>query len=295
MEYHKPVLLSESVDFLLTKPDGIYVDCTFGGGGHSKEILSKLSDSGRLIAFDRDPDAEQNKIDDARFELVRQDFRYIKNQLRFIGIEKVDGIFADLGVSSHQFDKAERGFSTRYDGVLDMRMNPDQTLTAKLLIENSSEQELTTILRDFGDVRNPHKASRVMKSIELKTTKELVEILKPLTIAKFENKFLAQVFQALRIVVNDEMEGLKELLNDSKDLLEVKGRMVVLSYHSLEDRLVKRYFKTGLFSGEPEKDLYGNFYTPYSPLYSKVITPSKEEIQQNSRARSAKLRIGIKN
>lgn len=296
--YHNPVLLAESVSALITNPNGVYVDCTFGGGGHSQEILNQLTPDGRLIAFDQDVDAKNNAIDDPRFQLVMQNFRYIKNNLRYLNIKKVDGVLADLGVSSHQFDTPERGFSTRFDGDLDMRMNQSSQLTAMKILNEFEEEKIADIFYQYGELRG---ARRMAKEIVLershnriKTIEDLKRIFHYLPKNK-ENKIFAQLFQALRIEVNDEMAALKELLVQTSELMDTDGRLVVISYHSLEDRLVKRYMRTGMFEGEPERDMYGNWEAPFKPLQSKVIVPSDEEIQENSRARSAKMRVAVKN
>lgn len=296
--YHNPVLLAESVSALITNPNGVYVDCTFGGGGHSQEILNQLTPDGRLIAFDQDVDAKNNAIDDPRFQLVMQNFRYIKNNLRYLNIKKVDGVLADLGVSSHQFDTPERGFSTRFDGDLDMRMNQSSQLTAMKILNEFEEEKIADIFYQYGELRG---ARRMAKEIVLershnriKTIEDLKRIFHYLPKNK-ENKIFAQLFQALRIEVNDEMAALKELLVQTSELMDTDGRLVVISYHSLEDRLVKRYMRTGMFEGEPERDMYGNWEAPFKPLQSKVIVPSDEEIEENSRARSAKMRVAVKN
>ncbi|MFA7446932.1 MAG: 16S rRNA (cytosine(1402)-N(4))-methyltransferase RsmH [Weeksellaceae bacterium] len=296
--YHNPVLLAESVSALITNPNGVYVDCTFGGGGHSQEILNQLTPDGRLIAFDQDVDAKNNAIDDPRFQLVMQNFRYIKNNLRYLNIKKVDGILADLGVSSHQFDTPERGFSTRFDGDLDMRMNQSSKLTAMKILNEFDEEKIADIFYQYGELRG---ARRMAKEIveersnnRIKTIEDLKRVFHYLPKNK-ENKIYAQLFQALRIEVNDEMAALKELLVQTSELMDTDGRLVVISYHSLEDRLVKRYMRTGMFEGEPERDMYGNWEAPFKPLQSKVIVPSDEEIEENSRARSAKMRVAVKN
>lgn len=296
--YHNPVLLAESVSALITNPNGVYVDCTFGGGGHSQEILNQLTPDGRLIAFDQDVDAKNNAIGDPRFQLVMQNFRYIKNNLRYLNIKKVDGILADLGVSSHQFDTPERGFSTRFDGDLDMRMNQSSKLTAMKILNEFDEEKIADIFYQYGELRG---ARRMAKEIveersnnRIKTIEDLKRVFHYLPKNK-ENKIYAQLFQALRIEVNDEMAALKELLVQTSELMDTDGRLVVISYHSLEDRLVKRYMRTGMFEGEPERDMYGNWEAPFKPLQSKVIVPSDEEIEENSRARSAKMRVAVKN
>lgn len=298
MEYHNPVLLKESVDALVVNPDGVYVDCTFGGGGHSREILSRLSEKGRLISFDQDEDAENNIIHDNRFQLVMQNFRFLKNNLRYLGIKNVAGVLADLGVSSHQFDTPERGFSIRFDGDLDMRMNQRQKITAAKILNEYEESALADVFYNYGELRTSRRMAREVVAEREKQPFRTIEQLKQLFsyIPKNkENKFLAQVFQSLRIEVNDEMAALRELLMQCGEIIEPDGKMVMISYHSLEDRLVKRYMKTGMFEGEPERDIFGNWEAPFSPVQSKVIVPSEEEIESNPRARSAKMRVAIKN
>lgn len=297
MEYHNPVLLHESIDGLNIKSDGIYVDVTFGGGGHSREILNRLGENGRLFAFDQDEDAQKNAIDDGRFVLVPENFRYIKRFLRFYGVRKVDGVLADLGVSSHQFDEAERGFSTRFDAQLDMRMNQNDAVSAYKIVNSYSEEKLSDILFQYGELRNSRAiASRIVAARaeqKIKTSFELKEVLKQFLPKAKEHKILAQIFQAIRIEVNEELEVLKEFLLQIPELLNDEGRLSVISYHSLEDRLVKRFIQNGLFQGEPEKDFYGNFEVPLKKV-GKMIIPTKEEIKTNNRARSAKLRIAVK-
>ncbi|MCO7186521.1 16S rRNA (cytosine(1402)-N(4))-methyltransferase RsmH [Tenacibaculum sp. XPcli2-G] len=294
MSYHNPVLLKESVDALSIKEDGVYVDVTFGGGGHSREILSRLGEKGKLFAFDQDPDAQQNKIDDPRFVLIGENFRFISRFLRFYGVRKVDGVLADLGVSSHQFDEAERGFSTRFDADLDMRMDQKSELSGKKIINTYSEEDLADVLFLYGELRNARTLAKTIVEArvdrEIKTSFELKEVLQKFLPKAKEHKILAQIFQAIRIEVNQELEVLKEFLQQIPDLLNEEGRLSVISYHSLEDRLVKRFIRTGLFSGEPEKDFYGNTSEPLKKV-GKMIVPTKEEIKENNRARSAKLRI----
>ncbi len=288
--YHDPVLLKESVDALNIKPNGVYVDVTFGGGGHSKEILKRL-DKGKLIAFDQDPEAKQNAIADNRFTLIEQNFRYIKNWLRLMGIEKVDGILADLGVSSHQFDSTTRGFSIRFDAKLDMRMDMKRTLTAAQIVNDYEDPKLMSLLRMYGEVDN---AKSIVRSIAnarpIETSEELKSALQRHLQRGKEHKLLAQVFQALRIEVNGELDALKEFLIQSIEMLEPEGRLSVISYHSLEDRLVKDFMKTGNFEGAPQKDFFGNLIRPLRPLHTKPIVPNEEETNRNNRARSAKLR-----
>ena len=294
MEYHNPVLLKESVDGLNIKPDGIYVDVTFGGGGHSREILSRLNEHGKLFAFDQDEDAQRNVIDDPRFTLIPQNFRFIKRYLRFYGIKKVDGILADLGVSSHQFDEAERGFSTRFDADLDMRMNQSGALSAFEVINKYDEEKLANVLFNYSELRNAKDIARriVEKRSEekIKTSFQLKEVLAAFVPKSQEHKVLAQIFQGIRIEVNQEIEALKEFLLQVPELLNEGGRLSVLSYHSLEDRLVKRFIRSGLFEGEPVKDYYGNVTVPLKKV-GQMVVPSFQEIKKNSRARSAKLRI----
>lgn len=298
LTYHNPVLLQESVDALVINPSGVYVDCTFGGGGHSREILSRLDANGRLFAFDQDEDAKQNRIEDDRFELIDQNFRYLKNNLRFRGVKQVDGILADLGVSSHQFDTPERGFSTRFDGELDMRMNINSPLSAKSIVNEYEEEQLADIFYNYGELKGSRRlASEIVKARNnqsIENIEQLKQIFSFIPKNK-ENKFFAQVFQALRIEVNDEMAALREMLLQSGEIVRPEGRLVVISYHSLEDRLVKRYMRNGMFEGEPERDMFGNWSAPFKPLQSKVIVPSEKEIEINSRARSAKMRIAVKN
>ncbi len=294
VDYHIPVLLNESIEGLAIIPGGVYVDVTFGGGGHSRKILEKLG-GGRLIAFDQDSDAVKNIIQDERFVFVHNNFKYIKNFVRFHGYEKVDGILADLGVSSHDFDVPERGFSFRYNGLLDMRMNQTGSLTAEEVINDYSEEDLIRIFREYGELDNSKKiVSLIMLSRQakrIKTTLQLSEILTPVIPSKFANKYLAKIFQSLRIEVNKELETLKIFLEDSADLLKPGGRLVVLSYHSLEDRLVKNFFQKGDFYGEGEQDFYGNKILKFKPVGKKLLVPDDKEISINPRARSAKLRI----
>lgn len=295
--YHNPVLLKQSVDDLVTNPDGIYVDCTFGGGGHSREILSRLSDKGRLFSFDQDLDALKNTIDDPRFTLINQNFRFLENSLLIYGVSQVDGILADLGVSSHQFDEAERGFSTRSNAPLDMRMNIMQGLDAKRVINDYEEEQLADIFYYYGELREARKLARDIvhhrKTKSIETTEDLKKLFSYLPPHKV-NKFYAQLFQAIRIEVNQELEVLKEMLVQAYNVLKQEGRLVVISYHSLEDRLVKRFLKNGMFEGEPERDIYGNYKKAFELVKSKAIIPDEKEIEENSRARSAKMRTGIK-
>ena len=294
MEYHNPVLLKESIDGLNIKPDGVYVDVTFGGGGHSREILNRLSENGKLFAFDQDEDAQRNIIDDDRFTLIPQNFRFIKRYLRFYGVKKVDGVLADLGVSSHQFDEAERGFSTRFDAELDMRMNQEGELSAYQVVNFYEEDKLADVLFQYGELRNARLiAKKIVETRSeklIKTSFQLKEVLNEFVPKAVEHKILAQIFQAIRIEVNQEIEVLKESLLQIPEVLNDKGRLSVISYHSLEDRLVKRFIRNGLFEGEPEKDFYGNISVPMKKV-GKMIIPSNQEIKENNRARSAKLRI----
>lgn len=296
--YHIPVLLHESVNGLSIKGNGTYVDVTFGGGGHSKEILRHLNSDGHLFSFDQDADAEKNIIPDSRFTFVRSNFRYLKNFLKYYQVEKVDGILADLGVSSHHFDEEERGFSFHANSALDMRMNTRAGKTAADIINTYDEEQLADVFYLYGELKNSRKLAsalvkaRVNRSIQ--TIPEFLEVIKPFFGKEREKKELAKVFQALRIEVNDEMEALKEMLQASIDVLTPGGRLVVITYHSLEDRLVKNIIKTGNFQGKAEKDFYGNLITPFSTINNKVITASDEEIANNPRSRSAKLRIAEK-
>ena len=297
MEYHNPVLLKETVDGLNIKPDGVYVDVTFGGGGHSKESLSRLNANGKLFGFDQDEDAWENALPDERFTLIQENFRYIKRFLRFHGIKEVDGILADLGVSSHQFDVPERGFSTRFDADLDMRMSKKNDLDAHKIINEYDDVNLKRVFLDYGELKiAPALARTIIEAREIKsidTTDELKLVLQRFLPEQFKNKVLAQIYQAIRIEVNQEMDVLKEFLEQSLDILKPEGRLSVISYHSLEDRLVKRFMKNGMFEGEPEKDFFGNFSVPFK-LIGKLIVPTEEEIKINNRARSAKLRIAEK-
>jgi S-adenosyl-methyltransferase mraW len=295
--YHKPVLLAESVDALVNNPDGVYVDVTFGGGGHSHEILSRLSEKGRLFSFDQDSDALNNAIEDSRFTLINQNFRFLENSLLMYGVAQVDGVLGDLGVSSHQFDKAERGFSIRSDAPLDMRMNKMQDIDAYKVVNEYDEEALADIFYYYGELREARKLAREIvnkrKSTDIRTTEDLKKVFSYVPAHK-SNKFFAQVFQAIRIEVNQELEALKEMLVQSSNVLKKDGRLVIISYHSLEDRLVKKFLKNGMFEGEPERDVYGNYQKVFELPYRKAIVPTEEEIEDNSRARSAKMRVGIK-
>ncbi|MDP2089027.1 MAG: 16S rRNA (cytosine(1402)-N(4))-methyltransferase RsmH [Flavobacteriaceae bacterium] len=294
MSYHNPVLLKECIEGLNIKPDGVYVDVTFGGGGHSRVILEQLNDKGKLYAFDQDEDAQKNVLNDERFVLIPQNFKFLKRHLKFHGVKKVDGILADLGVSSHQFDVAERGFSTRFEGRLDMRMNTSESLSAYEIINNYSEEQISSLLFQYGELNNARAmakkivADRTAQKIE--TSIQLKQVLASFLPQGREHKVIAQVFQAIRIEVNKEIEALKDFLIQVPEVLNKDGRLCVISYHSLEDRLVKRFIRDGLFEGQPEKDFYGNFSVPLKKA-GNMITPSKEEIKINNRARSAKLRI----
>ncbi len=298
MGYHLPVMLNECIEGLNIRPDGTYVDATFGGGGHSRAILSHLGEGGRLIAFDQDADALENALDDSRFTLLNENFRHMKSFLRLHGVRSVDGVLADLGVSSHQFDVAERGFSTRLNGELDLRMDRRHEMTARDLVNSASEEELTRILRLYGELPNAYQMAkaicRARMEKEIVTTFDLRDAVSRHLPRGMENKYLAMLFQALRIEVNGELEALKEMLQQSVDVLVPGGRLVVMSYHSLEDRLVKNFFKAGNFEGEVNKDFYGNPIVPLKPVVRKAVTASEEELQVNSRARSAKLRVAEK-
>lgn len=292
--YHQPVLLQEAVESLHLKPDGVYVDVTFGGGGHSRAILKRLGAAGKLVAFEQDEDALAHTIDDARFQLIPQNFRYLRQFLKFYTISKVDGILADLGVSSHQFDTAARGFSTRFDADLDMRMNQNETLSAYQIVNTYTQEALAKVLFQYGELRQANTMAQAILQARaeapVKTTGQLRAILTPLLPKRKENKILAQVYQALRIEVNQEIEALKEFLLQAPEVLVKGGRLSIISYHSLEDRLAKRFIRAGLFEGEPEKDFYGNLTVPLKKI-GKLVVPTAEEIAQNPRARSAKLRV----
>src|SRR5579863_4244261 len=296
--YHTPVMLDECIDGLNICPDGTYVDVTFGGGGHSRAIMARLGKNGRLLGFDQDADAQQNIIDDDRFEFIDQNFRYLKNFCRLHNAIPVNGILADLGVSSYQFDQAERGFSIRFDAELDMRMNQSGSLTAKEVINTYSEADLHRIFGIYGEIQNAKSLAKTIVTARLNTKINTVADLKNVIVGLIprgkENKYLAQVFQALRIEVNQELEALKDFLIQSAEVLVSGGRLVVMSYHSLEDRLVKNFIAKGKFSGEVEKDFYGNDQKPFDAVSRGAITASEEEIKQNNRARSAKLRIAVK-
>jgi 16S rRNA (cytosine1402-N4)-methyltransferase len=298
MTYHETVLLKESIDGLDIKSGGIYVDVTFGGGGHSKEILKKIGD-GKLIAFDQDEDALENTIDDKRFTLINANFRFLKNFLMFHKVLAVDGIIADLGISSHQIDDPERGFSTRFNSELDLRMDRKSELTAKHILAEYPVEKLSKVFHDYGELKQSYQIANTIvaerKSKEIKSVDELKTVIEKFAERGKENKFYAQIFQALRIEINGEMEALKELLIQSNEVLNKGGRLVVIAYHSLEDRLVKNYMKSGNFEGTIEKDFYGNVQSPMKMVTRKPIVPSEEEIEKNKRARSGKLRIAVKN
>lgn len=296
--YHVPVLLQECLEGLAIQPEGVYVDVTFGGGGHSRALLDQLGPSGKLLAFDQDPDALKNRLEDSRFSLIHQNFRFLKNNLRFAGYPKVDGILADLGISSHQIDDASRGFSTRFDAELDMRMGQAGEWDAKKVINTYSEQELHRILGMYGELTNARTLAKALVTArlnkEIQTIEQLKEVVLPYAPKRREHKYLAQIFQALRIEVNQEMEALEAFLLQTADVLKPGGRLVVISYHSLEDRLVKRFMQTGKLSGAVEKDFYGNEIKPFQTINRKIITAGEEEVKRNPRARSAKLRIAEK-
>ncbi|MDR2858825.1 MAG: 16S rRNA (cytosine(1402)-N(4))-methyltransferase RsmH [Mediterranea sp.] len=296
--YHVPVLLKESVDGLNIRPSGIYVDVTFGGGGHSQEILLRLGEKGKLLGFDQDGDAEQNIPNDSRFTFVRSNFRYLRNFLRYHHIKKVDGILADLGVSSHHFDDKERGFSFRFEGDLDMRMNKRTGITAADVVNNYEEERLANVFFMYGELRNSRKLASTIcvarNKRKIGTIADFLETIKPLFGHEREKKELAKVFQALRIEVNHEMEALTELLAAANEVMNPGGRLVIITYHSLEDRQVKNFMKTGNIEGKVEEDFFGNRRTSFSPMYHKVIVPNQEEIERNPRSRSAKLRVAEK-
>ena len=296
--YHVPVLLKESVDGMNIRPDGTYVDMTFGGGGHSREILGRLGDGGRLLGFDQDADAENNIVNDEHFTFVRSNFRYLKNFLRYYDVESVDAILADLGVSSHHFDDVDRGFSFRFDGKLDMRMNKRAGITAADIVNTYDEEKLADIFYLYGELKNSRKlAAFIIKARadkQIDTTEDFLEIIKPLFGREREKKELAKVFQALRIEVNREMDALKEMLNAAVEVLKPGGRLVVITYHSLEDRMVKNMMKAGNVEGKEDKDFFGNLMTPFKLVNTKVIVPNDDEIARNPRSRSAKLRIAEK-
>lgn len=296
--YHVPALLNECMEGLNITPQGCYVDVTFGGGGHSREILKHLGSEGRLFSFDQDADAQGNIIDDERFTFVYSNFRYLKNFMHYHGIEQVDGILADLGVSFHHFDDSERGFSFRFDAPLDMRMNKQARLTAAEILATYSEERLAQIFALYGELRQARRMAAAIvarrATAGVKTTGELLEVVSPFINRKQEKKELAQLFQALRIEVNNEMESLRAMLKQATELLKPNGRLVVITYHSLEDRIVKNFIKTGNVEGTIEKDFFGRISTPLSAVNNKVIVPCDEEVERNPRSRSAKLRIACK-
>ena len=295
IHYHIPVMLTECLEGLNIRPDGIYIDVTFGGGGHSRAIFSKLSSEGKLIAFDQDPDALANVWEADNFQLIPSNFAFLKNYLRSLGIDKVDGILADLGVSSHQFDEGKRGFSIRTNDPLDMRMNQNGAFSAMNVVNEYEEEQLIKILRKYGEVTSPGKVAgticRGRQATPIKTTGELIAVLQPIAPKFKEHKFFAQVFQAIRMEVNNELDVLEKFLLQTAEVLKPGGRLVVMSYHSLEDRLVKNYMKRGNLDGSIEKDFFGNILKPFSDVTRKPISPTEEEMELNSRARSAKLRI----
>ncbi len=296
--YHTPVLLEESVNGLIVNKSGVYIDLTFGGGGHSKDILKKIDADGRLFGFDQDLDAYNNTLQDSRFKFVHSNFAYLENFLQYHGIEQVDGILADLGVSSHHFDAEERGFSFRFDGELDMRMNQQSNVTAKHILNTYTEQELADIFFFYGEIQQARKIARAIVNARQAEPFDkifpFVNMLQPFIGKEKEKKQLAQVFQALRIAVNDEMGSLKKMLQSAVRVLKKDGRIAIITYHSLEDRLVKNFLKTGNIEGKEDKDFYGNSFSPFVLVNNKVIIPSTDEIERNPRARSAKLRIAAK-
>ena len=297
IQYHNPVLLKETLQGLKIQPQGVYIDVTYGGGGHSRGIIDKLNDKGRLYGFDQDADAYKNRIDDFRFELIAANFSHLKQYLKYYSVIEVDGILADFGVSSHQFNEGSRGFSTREEGRLDMRMNQSQDLDAYEVINQYSEEALSKLFFNYGEMRNSKKVAKLIVNTriisDIKTTKDLIDLLKPLVPQRFKNSVLAKIFQAIRIEVNDELAVLKTFLEQATEVLKPGGRIVCISYHSLEDRLVKRFIKSGNFEGEEIKDFYGNSKNPLVNI-GKLRVPSVEEIKINSRARSARLRIAEK-
>ena len=297
-EYHVPVLLQKSIDGLVVDKDGCYVDVTFGGGGHSRLILEGLSLKGRLISFDQDEEAKQNLINDERFDFVDSNFRFLKNFLKVMNVKPVDGILADLGVSSHQFDVPERGFSIRFEGPLDMRMSQGLDVTAAHVVNTYSEKALSDVLFQYGEVKSSRRLAQEIisnrNSVSIKTTQDLIDVVKVSFGQKLAASELPKIFQALRIEVNQELQALKDLLKQSLEVLKTGGRLVVISYHSLEDRLVKNFMRSGNFDGKAEKDFYGNLIRPIQPIYTKAIVPSAEEVLRNPRSRSAKLRIAEK-
>lgn len=298
LTYHVPVLLKESVDGMNIQPDGTYVDVTFGGAGHSREILSRLGEGGRLLGFDQDEDAERNIVNDPHFIFVRSNFRYLQNFLRYHDIEQVDAILADLGVSSHHFDTPERGFSFRYDTPLDMRMNRRAGVTAADILNTYDTERLATLLGRWGELQTPYKIANCIERARnvrpIATVSDLTAAVAPCTPKKDETKFLSKLFQALRIEVNGEMRALEMALEQSLKMLRPGGRLVIISYHSLEDRLVKNFMRSGTFSGEAEKDFFGNTASPFRPVTRKAVVPTEQEIKENPRSRSARLRAAEK-
>jgi len=296
-QYHIPVMLKQCIEGLKIRPDGVYVDATFGGGGHAREIVNLLT-TGCLYAFDQDEDAQQNVFSDQRLVFIRANFRYIRNFLRYHSVDQVDGILADLGVSSHDFDQADRGFSFRFDAPLDMRMNREGSLTAADIINQFDHDKLTTLFRDFGEIKNAGRLASAIISArngcQLQTTGNLLDAIRHLVPKAIEKKYLAQVFQALRMEVNDETGALRDFLSDALLLLKPGGRLVIMTYHSIEDRIVKNFLKSGNFEGKVEQDFYGNFISPFELVNRKVIIPDEAEIAENPRSRSAKLRIAEK-
>lgn len=297
-DYHRPVMLTESIEGLHVQPDGIYVDVTFGAGGHSEKILEKLGQNGKLFAFDQDPDAIANIPENKNFTFIRANFRYLKNYLHYYDIHKIDGVLGDFGVSSHQFDEDTKGFSTRFEGPLDMRMNPAAPVKASDIVNQYSLDALKKILKSYGELQQAHQIARLIlkerDSREIETTTQLIDCLKSVLPKGKENKILARIFQAFRIEVNQELEALKEMVSQASDMLKPGGRLVFISYHSLEDRLIKNFFKSGNFEGKQEKDFYGNVKAPIRPITRKPLTPKQPELESNNRARSAKLRIAEK-
>ena len=296
--YHNPVMLAQSIEGLNIKPDGVYVDLTFGAGGHSRAILERLNENGKLFAFDQDQDAKQNLINDARFTFINHNFKHIKNHLKYYGIEKTDGILGDLGVSSHQFDSENRGFSYRFDCDLDMRMDTRKSLKARDILHTYTESELSRIFYQYGEISNAKKLAQVIvqqrDTSPFLTSQDLIERIKPCIPKHREFKYLSQLYQSIRLIVNDELSVLRSVLEQSIDLLNVGGRIAVISYHSLEDRLVKVFFRSGNFEDIIDKDLYGNVLSPFKVINRKAITPDEAELNKNNRSRSAKLRIAEK-
>lgn len=293
--YHIPALLNETLEALSIRPDGVYVDCTFGGGGHSREILARLGPGGRLLGFDQDEDALKNALQDDRFTFVRGNFRFLRNYLQYYGINRVDGILADLGVSFHHFDEADRGFSFRYEGELDMRMNRSGGITAAGILNTYPENAIADLLYNYGEIKQSRRiAAAIVRYRQQNAFSQIapfVEVIRPFFSREKEKKEMARVFQALRIEVNGELEALKSLLYQSVDMLKPEGRLAIITYHSLEDRLVKHFFRTGNMEGEAKKDFFGNVIAPLEPVYNKVIVASDDEVERNPRSRSAKLRV----